>query len=113
MRSRSIPMSMVMLVAGVAWAAPPSSPETTQPAPSVKPSQPLEEREPVAGRTGEEGVIEPEADAALRRMSNYLGGLRSFRVDITSVDEKVATDGQKIQEVKETKVALRRPGSLL
>jgi len=70
---------------------------------------------PAAGRAeGEgEGVIEPEADAALRRMSAYLGELGSFRVETTTTDELVTTEGQKIQFVKETKVAVRRPDRLL
>jgi hypothetical protein len=59
-----------------------------------------------------EGVIEPQADAQLHKMSDYLTGLHSFRVDTTSVDEKVATDGQKIQQVKESRMAARRPNGL-
>jgi hypothetical protein len=60
-----------------------------------------------------EQIIEPEADAALRRMSAYLGGLKSFRVDTTTTDEHVTNEGQKIQFVKETRVAVRRPDKLL
>lgn len=59
-----------------------------------------------------EGVIDPKADAALRRMSDYLGRLRSFRVDATTIDEKVTTDGQKIQEVQESQLTVRRPNAL-
>jgi hypothetical protein len=62
--------------------------------------------------TEQEGVIDPRADAALRRMSDYLGSLESFRVDTTSVDEKFTTDGQKIQELEEQKISVRRPGQL-
>jgi hypothetical protein len=62
--------------------------------------------------TQQEGVIDPRADAALRRMSDYLGGLETFRVDTTSVDEKITTEGQKIQEVKQQRVAVQRPGKL-
>jgi hypothetical protein len=60
----------------------------------------------------DEGVIEPKADAALRRMSDYLANLKQFRVESTSIDEKVTTERQKIQEVKESKLAVKRPGSL-
>src|SRR4051812_29339870 len=63
-----------------------------------------------AGET--EGVIDPKADAALKRMSDYVGGLRSFSVDTTTVDENLTTDGQKIQEVQQSKVTVRRPGQL-
>lgn len=58
------------------------------------------------------GVMDPRADAALKRMSSYVGGLKSFRVDTTTIDEKVTTTGQKIQEVKESKVAVQRPSGI-
>ncbi len=66
---------------------------------------------PAASDTKQEG-IDPRADAALHRMSDYLTCLQSFRVDTTSVDEKITTEGQKIQELKESTIALRRPGEL-
>jgi hypothetical protein len=59
-----------------------------------------------------QGVIDPRADAALHRMSDYVGGLQSFRVKTTTSDEKVTTDGQKIQEVHESLVTVRRPNEL-
>jgi hypothetical protein len=59
-----------------------------------------------------EGVIDPKADAALHRMSDYLARLKTFRVDSTSIDEKITTEGQKIQEIKESKIAVKRPGEL-
>jgi hypothetical protein len=63
--------------------------------------------------TEAEQIIEPEADAALRKMSAYLGGLQSFRVDTMTTDEFVTKEGQKIQFVKETRVAVRRPDKLV
>jgi hypothetical protein len=59
-----------------------------------------------------EGVIDPRAHAALERMCDYVGGLKSFRVDTTTIDEKVTTAGQKIQEIKESKVTVQRPNRL-
>jgi len=56
--------------------------------------------------------IDPKADAALHRMSDYLARLKTFRVDTTSVDEKITTEGQKIQEIRESKIAVKRPGDL-
>jgi hypothetical protein len=56
--------------------------------------------------------IDPKADAALHRMSGYLARLKTFRVDTTSVDEKITTEGQKIQEVRESKIAVKRPRGL-
>jgi len=65
-----------------------------------------------AGADEQEGVIDPKADAALRRMSDYLGSLKSFRVETTTVDEMITTDGQKLQAVQESTVTVRRPGEL-
>ena len=60
-----------------------------------------------------QGVIEPKADAALHKMSDYLSGLNTFRVDTTTVDEtKVDKDGQKIQTLADSKFAIRRPGEM-
>jgi len=58
------------------------------------------------------GVIDPKADAQLKKMSAYLGGLGSFRVDTKTIDEKVTTEGEKIQEVQRSKVTVQRPGAL-
>jgi hypothetical protein len=69
--------------------------------------RPPQQAQPPAAE--QEGVIDPKADAALRRMSDYLGKLKSFRVDTTTIDEKVTTDGQKIQEVQQSKVVVKRP----
>src|SRR5262249_13971480 len=60
----------------------------------------------------DEGVIEPQADATLHRMSDYLGGLKEFRMETTTVDEKITTENQKIQEIKQSKVSVKRPGEL-
>jgi hypothetical protein len=57
-------------------------------------------------------AIEARADAALKGMCRYLGGLKSFRVDTTTIDEKVTTAGQKVQELKESRVVVRRPNAL-
>jgi hypothetical protein len=58
-------------------------------------------------------VIEPKANAELHRMSDYVSGLKTFRVDTTTVDEtKVNKDGQKIQQLAESKMAVRRPGEM-
>jgi hypothetical protein len=65
-----------------------------------------------ASDAAQEGTVDPRADAALQRMSHYVGGLRSFRVAIDTVDDKVATDGQKIEELQQSTVTVRRPGEL-
>jgi hypothetical protein len=84
MRYRWLLMSA--LVGGAAWAAEPKA-ET-------------------------EGVIDPQADAQLHKMSRFMDGLKTFRVDSSTVDEKVSTDGQKIQELRESRLAAKRPNGL-
>jgi hypothetical protein len=59
------------------------------------------------------GAIEPKADAALHRMSDYLAGLKTFSVDTSTVDEtQVEKDGQKIQTLAHSKISVRRPGEM-
>ena len=85
-------VSLCLLVDGAAWAAAP------------------DERSPgVSAKSEQEGVIDPAADVALKRMSEYLAGLKSFRVETTTVDERVTAEGQKVQDVKESQVVVRRP----
>lgn len=55
------------------------------------------------------GNIEPKADEALKRMSEYMAGLKTFRLEATTIDEEVTTEGQKLQELQESKIAVRRP----
>src|SRR4051812_36912052 len=78
---------IAFVVAGIAWAG------TTEKPPK-------------------EGTIDPKADAVLKRMCGYMSGLKSLRVDTTTVDEKVTTEGQKIQEIKESHLEMQRPNQL-
>jgi hypothetical protein len=64
------------------------------------------------GTPDEQGVIDPRADTVLHRMSGYLAARKSFRVDTVTVDEHVTAAGQKIQEIKESKVAIKRPNAI-
>jgi hypothetical protein len=56
--------------------------------------------------------VEPRADQIFRRMSDYLAQQRSFRVDAVTIDEVVTTEGQKLQFVTASQVAVRRPNAL-
>src|SRR5262249_30823 len=85
-----------ILVGGAAWAAGPASSTAERPKSEAK-----------------EGVIDPQAQEQLKRMSDFLAGMKTFKVDTTSVDEKVTTDGQKIQQLKESKLTVMRPNGLL
>jgi hypothetical protein len=79
----------------------------------TKEGQPPPESAAKSAAAEKQGMIEPRADAALHRMSDYLARLNTFRVDTTTVDEtKVTKDGQKIQQVAESKIAVSRPGQL-
>jgi hypothetical protein len=96
-----------VLVTSAAWA---TETKTAQPPPqTVQP--PAQAVQPPPQKEAE-GVIDPRADAALRRMSNYITGLKSFRVEAVTTDEKFTTDGAKIQEIQHSKVVVKRPGQL-
>jgi hypothetical protein len=57
-------------------------------------------------------AIDPTADAQLRKMSDYLASLRSFKVDAEATDEMVTQDGQKLQFVADSRISVRRPDRL-
>ncbi|MGZ3441653.1 MAG: DUF2092 domain-containing protein [Polyangia bacterium] len=61
---------------------------------------------------GPKSGIDPRADALVHRMSDELASLRSFRVDADAVDEVVLKSGQKLQQISESKVAVKRPNRL-
>jgi hypothetical protein len=56
--------------------------------------------------------INPQAEQIMRRMSEYMAGLQSFRVRNTSVDEVVLGSGQKVQQVAETRLSVQRPNHI-
>jgi hypothetical protein len=56
--------------------------------------------------------IDPQATQVLKRMSDYLGSLHTFKVDAQTIDEKVTTDSQKLQFVADTRIAVERPNKL-
>jgi hypothetical protein len=57
-------------------------------------------------------AIDPQADALLRKMSTDLAGLKAFRFQTRQVLELVTKDGEKIQRIAESKVAVQRPNKL-
>jgi hypothetical protein len=56
--------------------------------------------------------IDPQADQMLRRMTDYLASLPSFKVRSSATDEVVTTAGQKIQIESESDVSVARPNRL-
>jgi hypothetical protein len=66
---------------------------------------------PAATGTTKKG-ISPEADRALRRMTDYLAGLQSFRVQSSAKDEVVLKSGQKIDLLSQSQTSVQRPSRL-
>jgi hypothetical protein len=56
--------------------------------------------------------IDPQADAELRKMSDYLAGLKSFRVTSLAEDEAVTKSGERLDNLAESKIAVKRPNML-
>jgi hypothetical protein len=52
------------------------------------------------------------AEQLLKQMSDYLAGLRQFRVRSSSTDEIVTTSGQKVQVAADSDVTVHRPNAL-
>lgn len=57
-------------------------------------------------------AVDPDAQKALAAMSNYLGGLKSFSVEYSAVDEVVKPDGQKVQFLHSGEIMVQRPNKL-
>jgi hypothetical protein len=58
------------------------------------------------------GAFDPKADGLLRKMSADLAGMKRFRFDSSRVMEVVEKDGEKIQALADTSVAVERPNKL-
>jgi hypothetical protein len=56
--------------------------------------------------------VDPRAADELRRMSDYLASLQSFRVESRATDEMVLKSGEKLQSLSDSQVAVRRPNRL-
>jgi hypothetical protein len=56
--------------------------------------------------------IAPEADRALRKMTDYLASLQSFRVRSSAKDEVVLKSGQKIDLSSQSETVVQRPNKL-
>src|SRR5258708_4302494 len=56
--------------------------------------------------------IDPQADQALRRMSEYVSGLQNFRVETSTVDEVVLTSGERRQEISDSRISVKRPNQV-
>src|SRR5262245_26058450 len=56
--------------------------------------------------------ISPEAERVLRKMTDYLASLKSFRVQSSAKDEVVLKSGQKIDFPSQSQTSVQRPNKL-
>ena len=64
-----------------------------------------------AAAPGKKG-ISPDAERALRKMTDYLASLQSFKVKSSAKDEVVLKSGQKIDLFSQSQTAVQRPNKL-
>jgi hypothetical protein len=53
--------------------------------------------------------MDPKADALLKKMSDYIGGLKSFTVDAFLFEEQIMADGFKMSVLQSGTVKVQRP----
>ncbi len=63
----------------------------------------------VAGDSGGSTGLDPQADALLKKMSDYIGGLKSFTADAYVFDEQIMGDGFKLSVLRSGFIKVRRP----
>jgi hypothetical protein len=68
-------------------------------------------RRAAAAEESKKGIA-PEADRALRKMTDYLASLQSFRVQSSAKDELVLKSGQKIDLSSQSETSVQRPNKL-
>jgi hypothetical protein len=65
-----------------------------------------------ASSQGQTATIDPRADQILRKMSDYLTGLKQFSVQTENTLEVVLRSGEKIQYINPAEALIRRPNKL-
>ena len=71
---------------------------------------PLQAMAPTPAAQPAAGTVEPEAVAALKRMSTFLGSLTSFALTATATHDVVTQDGQRVQMDSVAAYKVKRPG---
>ncbi len=66
----------------------------------------------VAGDSGASSKLDPQADALLKNMSDYMAGLKSFSADTYVFDEQIMGDGFKLSILRSGSVKMQRPNKL-
>jgi hypothetical protein len=100
-----LPLAIFILTIAMASTSPASAQEAPlQPVPPPGPGWSL----PSASPTG----LEPRAVALLKKMTDFVSGLKAFSFTIEGTVDIVADTGQKIQYIGHTEVLVRRPDRL-
>ena len=63
----------------------------------------------VARAAGSTTELDPQAGALVKKMSDYMGGLKSFTADAYVVDEQIMGDGFKLSVLKAGSIKVQRP----
>jgi len=66
----------------------------------------------LAPGAGAQNAVDSDAQSVLSTMSNYLGGLKSFSVEYSAVDEVVTPEAQKLQFLHSGEIMVQRPDKL-
>lgn len=56
--------------------------------------------------------VEPQADAVLRQMSEFLGGLGQFSFEVNDTIDELTEGGQKLQFASTRRISVRRPNKI-
>lgn len=56
--------------------------------------------------------VDPRADALLKKMSDYVGGLKSFSADVHMIDQQMLADGFKLSLFRQGSFQIQRPNKL-
>lgn len=62
-----------------------------------------------AADTAPAADVDPQADALLKKMSDYVGSLKSFSADVHAIDQQLLGDGFKLSMFRQGKVEIQRP----
>ena len=65
-----------------------------------------------AAVSAQEQKVDPEADAILKKMSDFMGSLKQFSAVTQNYYESILDSGQKVMFVNSGKVKMKRPGNL-
>ncbi len=65
-----------------------------------------------AASLAQPGEVEPDAIQLLRRATDYLAGMKQFRVDMDATIEAVVSSGQKLQFGQRVAVTVQRPNRI-